>query len=116
MAGGVLRVRASSSRWSSLRSISSRRRRIRERLLSEVMTSQHRRKRPQPGGWGACQAGAAVSRADRTRPLHSAAVGGGGWFFASPTSPFGRYRLVALLTSGDLFIHAKYLFVDARTV
>src|SRR5215813_14268894 len=115
MAGGVLRVRSSSSMWLSLRSISSRRRRIRERLLSEVMTSQHRRKRPQPGGWGACQAGAAVSRADRTRPLHSAAVGEVCWFFASPT-PSGRYRLVALPTSGDLFIRAKDLFVDARTV
>src|SRR5215475_9941537 len=52
MAAGVLRVRSSSSMWSSLRSISSRRRRIRERLSSEVMTSQHRRKRPQPEGDG----------------------------------------------------------------
>src|SRR5262245_59507464 len=116
MAVGVLRVRSSSSMWSSLRSISSRRRRIKERLLSGVMTSQHRRKRPQPEGMGACQAGASVSRADRTRPLHSAAVGEVCWFFASPTSPSGRYRLVALPTSGDLFICAKDLFVDATTV
>src|SRR6516162_4781935 len=115
MAGGVLSVRSSSSLWSSLRSISSRRRRIRERLLSEVMTSQHRRRRPQPGGWGACQAGAAVSRADRTRPLHSAAVGEVCWFFASSTSPSGRYRLVALPTPGDLFIRAKDLFAFATT-
>src|SRR5262249_41015662 len=95
---------------------SSRRRRIRERLSSEVMTSQQRSKRPQPEGMGACQAGASVSRADRTRPLHSAAVGKGCWFFASPTSPSGRYRLVALPTPGDLFICAKDLFVDATTV
>src|SRR5262245_18359847 len=115
MAGGVLRVRSSSSMWSSLRSISSRRWRIRERLLSEVMTSRHGRKRPQPGGWGACQAGASVGRADRTRPLHSAAVGEVCWFFASPTSPSVRYRLVALPTSGHLFIRAKHLFVDATT-
>src|SRR5262245_21877300 len=37
---------------SSLRSISSRRRRISERLLSEVIASQHRRKRPRPEGDG----------------------------------------------------------------
>ena len=106
-------VRSSSSTWSSLRSISSRRRRIRERLLSEVMTSQHRRRRPQPGGRGACHAGAAVSRADRPRPLHSAAVGEVCWFFASSTSPSGRYRLVASPTSGDLFVCAKHLLAEA---
>src|SRR5262249_32437778 len=65
---------------------------------------------------GACQAGASVSRADRTRPLHSAAVGGGGWVFSSPTTPSGRYRLVALPTPGDLLICAKDLFVDATAV
>src|SRR5215471_21722603 len=54
---------------------------------------------PSRRGMGACQAGASVSRADRTRPLHSAAVGEVCWFFASPTSPSGRYRLVALPTS-----------------
>src|SRR5262245_66323285 len=65
---------------------------------------------------GACQAGASVSRADRTRPLHSAAVGEVCWFFASPTSPSGRYRLVALPTPGDLLICAKDLFVEVTTV
>src|SRR6516165_3986018 len=49
MAGGG---HSSSSTWSSLRSISSRWRRISERLLSEVITSQHRRKRPQLEGDG----------------------------------------------------------------
>src|SRR5262249_17461452 len=87
-------VRSSSSTWSSLRSISSRRRRIRERPLAEVMTSQHRRKRPQPEGRGACQARASVSGADRTRPLHSAAVGEVCWFFASPTSSLSRSAYV----------------------
>src|SRR5262249_55565831 len=79
---GVLRVRSSCSMRSSLRSISSRRRTISERLLSEVMTSQHRRMRPQPQRIGGMPAGASVSRADRTRPHHSAAVGEVCWFFA----------------------------------
>ena len=35
-------------------------------------------------------------------------------FFASPTSPSGRYRLVALTPSRDLFVHAKDLFVEAN--
>jgi hypothetical protein len=51
---------------------------------------------------------------DRTRPLHSAAAGEVCWFFASPTSPSGRYRLVALTPSTNLFICAKYLFVKPR--
>jgi hypothetical protein len=46
-------IRSSSTMRSSLRSISSRRRRISERLLSEVITSQHRRKRPHPPPAGA---------------------------------------------------------------
>src|SRR5262249_35385274 len=45
---GVLRVRSSCSMRSSLRSVSSRRRTISGVLLSEVMTSQHGRMRPQP--------------------------------------------------------------------
>jgi hypothetical protein len=49
----------------------------------------------------------------RTRPLHSAAVGEVWWFFASLRSPSGRYRLVALTPSADLFICAKDLFVEA---
>jgi hypothetical protein len=32
-----------------------------------------------------------------------------------PTSPSGRYRLVAQTTSGDLFISAKDLFVEANS-
>ena len=69
---------------------------------------------PAGGGWGAYRAGASVSRVDRTRPLHSAAVGEVCWFFASPTSPSGRYRLDRLTPSGDLFICAKYLFGEAN--
>ena len=33
-------------------------------------------------------------------------------FFASPASS-GRYRLVALGECGDLFVHAKHLFLEA---
>jgi len=79
------------------------------------MTSQHRRKRPQPGGWGHARPG--PQSAERIelglftlRRWKKCAS-----FFASPTSPSGRYRLVALPTSGDLFIRAKDLFVDATT-
>jgi hypothetical protein len=34
-------------------------------------------------------------------------------FFASPTSPLGRYRLVILTPSPDLFISAKDLLIEA---
>src|SRR6516164_9234719 len=117
MAAGVLRVRSSSSMWSSLRSISSRRRRISERLSSEVMTSQHRRKQAPAGGDGG-HARPGPQLAERielglfTLRRWEKCAG----FFASPTSPSGRYRLVALPTPGDLLICAKDLFVDATTV
>src|SRR6516165_9109407 len=90
MAAGT---RSSSSTWSSLRSISSRRRRIRERLLSEVKNSPKNEAPAGGGRGGALGWGLRVGRADRSRPLHSAAVGQVCWFFASPTSPSGRYRL-----------------------
>jgi hypothetical protein len=35
------------------------------------------------------------------------------WFFASPTSPSDRYRLVALALSWVLFISAKDLLIEA---
>jgi hypothetical protein len=104
-------VRSSSSMWSSLRSISSRRRRISERLLAEVMTLIEERG---PAGGGLARPGRLVGRADQTRHLHSAAVGEAAKFFASPTSPSGRYRLVALTTSADLFVHARDLFAGAN--
>ena len=67
-------VRSSSIMQSSFRSISSRRRKIRERLSSEVMTTA--RKRPHHPGWGTSEDGASVGRADQTfGPLHSAMVG-----------------------------------------
>jgi hypothetical protein len=55
-----------------------------------------------------------VSRADRIRPLHSAVVGEVCLFFASSTSPSGRYRLVAMTPSRDLFVCAKDLFFGAK--
>src|SRR6516164_7168211 len=110
MAVGVL---SSSSTWSTLRSISSRRRRISERRSSEVMKLTEARG-PGRRGWGAWPARALVGRADQTRPLHSAAVGQVSWFFASPTSPSGRYRLVAQTTPADLFVHARNLFDGAN--
>src|SRR6516225_10460372 len=110
MAVGVL---SSSSTWSTLRSISSRRRRISERRSSEVMKLTEARG-PGRRGWGAWPARALVGRADQTRPLHSAAVGQVSWFFASPTSPSGRYRLVAQTTPADLFVQDRNLFDGAN--
>jgi hypothetical protein len=71
MAVGV--VRSSSIMRSSLRSISSRRRRIRERLSAEVMAEEE----APSSGWGAIGDRASVGRADFTQPLHSAVVGEG---------------------------------------
>jgi len=62
-------VRSSSSKRSSLRSISSRRRRISEVLEGHDITAARG-----PGRRGACPARALVGRADQTRPLHSAVV------------------------------------------
>jgi len=68
-----------------------------------------------PGRWdGGRDDGGPVCRADRTRPLHSAAVAEVCVFFAFPTSPSGRYRLVALTPPRDLFVDAKDLFVEAN--
>jgi hypothetical protein len=64
-------VRSSSSMWSSLRSISSRRRRISERRSSEVMTSPQQ----EALAGGACPARALVGRAELNSALHSAVVG-----------------------------------------
>src|SRR6516225_8233017 len=100
-------VRSSSSMWSSLRSISSRRRRISERRLSEVMNSP---KKGAPAGEGLARPGPLVGRADQTRPLYSAAVGEVCCFLCSPS---GRYRLVALTRSPDLFVHARDLLIEA---
>src|SRR5262249_18722450 len=103
-------VRSSSSMRSSLRSISSRRWRIRERLLSEVINHRNARKRPQPP----LLARALVSRAYRSRSL---LCGKCALFFASPTSPSeDRYRLVALPPALDLLLRAKHLFVAAKAV
>ena len=66
MAAGV---RSSSIIRSSLRSISSRRWRIRKRLLSEVINHRNARKRPQPPRL----ARALVSRAHRSRPCSAVA-------------------------------------------
>jgi|SRR5262245_39385700 len=65
-------------------------------------------------GWGASEGGASVSRADQTRPLHSAVVGEVCCSLLLPTSPSGRYRLVALSPSKDLFFRARDLFVRAK--
>src|SRR5262245_48734408 len=97
MAGGVLRVRSSCSMRSSLLSTSSRRRRIKERLVWAVMTSQHRSKRPRQEGDGGHASRGHLGRADRKRRTQS--------------SPLAL--LVAQTTSRDLFICAKYLFVEA---
>ena len=64
-------VRSSSSMWSSLRSISSRRRRISERRSSELMTSPQQ----EALAGGACPARALVGRAELNSALHSAVVG-----------------------------------------
>src|SRR5262249_22002214 len=98
MAAGVLRVRSSCNTSSSLRSISSRRRKIGERLLAEV---EHRKEEgPATTFWlgpklnrplcvGECQEALSLPR------------------------PRAEYRLVALTSSKDLFICAKDLFVEA---
>jgi len=68
----AVEVRSSCSTSLSLRSISSRRRRIKERLLSEVINAP-KNEAPAGGGRGACPARASVSRAGRylnsARPL-----------------------------------------------
>ena len=103
MAAGVVRVRSSCSTSSSLRSISSRRRKIGERLLAEVMAHriEHRKEEaPATTFWlgpklnrplcvGECQEALSLPR------------------------PRAEYRLVALTSSKDLFICAKDLFVEA---
>src|SRR5262249_13040964 len=106
MAAGV---RSSSSTWSSLRSISSRRRRISERLLSEVMTSQHWSKRPRlEGGWGACQPGPLAERIGNVElnPLRSALLCRP---YVGPNA-----SLVAQDPVRDLFVSAKDFFVEAN--
>src|SRR5262249_28524032 len=93
MAVGELRVRSSSSMRSSLRSISSRRRRIRERLLAEVIGK----------GPSRCWPGQ-VSRAGLTSR-----------YSALPLCITGRAKhlLIAWPTAEDLFIYAKDLFIAA---
>jgi hypothetical protein len=71
----ALGVRSSSSMRSSLRSISSRRRRIREKLLSEVKNSPKNEAPAGGGRGGALGWGLRVGRADRSRP---SLCGGGG--------------------------------------
>ena len=107
MAVGVC---SSSIMRSSLRSISSRRRRISERVSSEVMAE------PQGRGpilrLGGCGWGLKLAERIKTRP--SSLCSGGRSVLCSlllPTSPSGRYPLVALTLSGDLFLFAKHLFV-----
>src|SRR6516225_6796952 len=91
-------VRSSSSTWSSLRSISSRRRRIRERLLSEVMNSP-KEEAPAFGAGGEPSRGKLAVRID------------------GPSRPAASRRaecfLVASPTSGDLFVCAKHLLAEA---
>src|SRR6516164_6710324 len=110
MAVGVC---SSSIMRSSLRSISSRRRRISERVSSEVMAE------PQGRGpilrLGGCGWGLKLAERIKTRP--SSLCSGGRSVLCSlllPTSPSGRYPLVALTLSGDLFVHAKHLFIAAK--
>ena len=104
-------VRSSSSMWSSLRSISSRRRRISERRSSEVMTLIEERG---PGRRGAYPAGGFSWQSRSKLGLFTLR-----WWekcavsFASSTSPSGRYRLVALTRSRDLFVCARNLLIEA---
>jgi len=106
MAAGVLRVRSSSTMRSSLLSTSSRRRRIRERLLVEVMDTnliRNARMRPQPP----LLAGASVRRPSASCP--------GEWQEAlSLPNLRAEHPLVDQTPSPDLFICAKYLFVAAK--
>src|SRR5262249_51471183 len=90
---------------SSLRSISSRRRKIRERLSAEVMDQRiedTRRMRPQPP---------LLARASVGRP---SAVCVGEWqgVFSFP-HPLAEHPLVALGPPHGLFICAKDLFIEA---
>src|SRR6516162_4935459 len=68
-------IRSSSTMRSSLRSISSRRRRISKRLLSEVKNSPKNEAPAGGGRGGALGWGLRVGRADQSRPL---LCGGGG--------------------------------------
>src|SRR5215472_14768744 len=105
MAAGVSRVRSSSSMRLSLLSTSSRRRKISERLLAEVMDTnliRNARMRPQPP----LLTGASVRRPSASCP--------GEWQEAlSLPNLRAEHPLVAWPTSGDLFICAKHLFVEA---
>jgi hypothetical protein len=83
-------LRSSSSMWSSLRSISSRRRRISKRRSLEAMDSPERRKDKAP----ATTSGEGLSWQSRLNSASSLCGGGRRCsFFASHTSPSGRYRL-----------------------
>jgi|SRR5262249_9388333 len=104
MAAGVLRVRSSCSTSSSLRSISSMRRKIGERLLAEVMAHriEHRKEEaPATTFW--------LGPKLVDRPL---CVGECQEALSLPR-PRAEYCLVALTSFGDLFICAKDLFVEA---
>src|SRR6516225_2799724 len=107
MAAGT---RSSSSTWSSLRSISSRRRRIRERLLSEVKNSP-KNEAPAGGGRGGTLGwGLRVGRADQSRPL---LCGGGGSVLVlllhphrlRAKRPLGRFATILGL------VHLRQIFV-----
>src|SRR5262245_49116960 len=105
MAAGVLRVRRSSSMRLSLLSTSSRRRKISERLLAEVMDTnliRNARMRPQPP----LLAGASVRRPSASCPgeLQEA---------LSLPNLRAEHPLVALPTFWDLLICAKDLFGEA---
>src|SRR6516225_4881125 len=106
MAAGVWRVRSSCSMRSSLLSTPSRRRRIRERLLVEVMDTNLIRNammRPQPP----LLAGASVRRPSASCP--------GEWQEAlSLPNLRAEHPLVAQDLVRDLFICAKDLFVEAN--
>src|SRR5215467_12926175 len=108
MAAGVLRVRSSSSMRLSLLSTSSRRRKISERLLAEVMDTnliRNARIRPQPP----LLAGASVRRPSASCP--------GEWQEAlSLPNLRAEHPLVAQTPSLDLFIYAKDLLVAAIMV
>jgi len=104
-------LRSSSSMWSSLRSISSRRRSISKRLLAEVMADEEG---PilRLGGWvrmgpkwqsGLNSALFALRVGEALEETHS-----------SLSHIVRPYPLVALTPSWDLFVHAKDLFVEAN--
>src|SRR6516164_11765515 len=106
----ALGVRSSSSMRSSLRSISSRRRRIRERLLSKVKNSP-KNEAPAGGGWGwgACPARAFELAEQNNLGPRSAAVGEVCLVFASLTSPSGPMSLSRFDPSLGLLVHARDL-------